>query len=33
MRVDVIYRCGSRPTPANMVRLIDTELDRNELWD
>jgi len=33
VRVDVFYRCASRPSPATMARLIDTELDRNEIWD
>ena len=33
VRVDVTYRCASRPPPAIMARLIDTELDRNEIWD
>ena len=33
VRVDVVYRSGSRPTPAAMARLIATELDRNEIWD
>ena len=33
VRVDVAYRCASRPTPATMARLINTELDRNEIWD
>jgi hypothetical protein len=33
VRVDVAYRCASRPAPAAMARLITTELDRNEIWD
>ena len=33
VRVDVTYRCASRPTPATMARLISAELDRNEIWD
>jgi hypothetical protein len=32
VRVDVDYRCATRPTPAIMARLINTELDRNEIW-
>lgn len=33
VRVDVAYRCTSRPAAAAMARLITTELDRNEIWD
>jgi hypothetical protein len=33
VRVDVAYRCATRPTPLTMARLINTELDRNEIWD
>lgn len=33
VRVVVTYRCATRPTPAIMARLINTELDRNEIWD
>src|SRR5947209_12500126 len=33
VRVDVAYRSASRPAPAAMARLINIELDRNEIWD
>jgi hypothetical protein len=33
VRVDVDYRCRQRPTPADMARMIATELGRNEIWD
>jgi hypothetical protein len=33
VRVDVHLRAQTRPTPAQMARLINTELDRNEIWD
>jgi hypothetical protein len=33
VRVDVTYRTATRPAPAAMARLINTELDRNEIWD
>ena len=33
VRVDVAYRSASKPCPAAMARLINAELDRNEIWD
>ncbi len=33
VRVEVHLRAATRPTPAEMARLINTELDRNEIWD
>lgn len=34
VRVDVAYRCVSPPPPpVTMAQLINTELDRNEVWD
>jgi hypothetical protein len=33
VRVDVHLRTRRRPTPAEMARLIDIELDRNEIWE
>jgi hypothetical protein len=33
VRVDVQLRAHTRPSPAQMARLINTELDRNEIWD
>lgn len=33
VRVDVAYRSASKPSPAVMARLINAELDRNEIWD
>ena len=33
VRVDVAYRCASKPPPATMARLINIELDRNEIWN
>jgi hypothetical protein len=33
VRVDVHLRTQTRPTPAQMARLINAELDRNEIWD
>jgi hypothetical protein len=33
VRVDVAYRSASKPSPAAMARLINAELDRNEIWD
>lgn len=34
VRVDVAYRCVSPPPPpVSMAQLINTELDRDEIWD
>jgi hypothetical protein len=33
VRVEVHLRAATQPTPAEMARLINTELDRNEIWD
>jgi hypothetical protein len=33
VRVDVQVRSKTRPTAADMARLINVELNRNEIWE